>query len=465
MRAEHGNPNGGFDEAWTADGEPRPHYAALLDALAGQDLTLLNAAVRYALREEGVTFGDHEFEVCPVPRLLAADDAAQLEAGLEQRVRALNAFVVDAYGERRIADAGVMPGWIIDTAEGYEPALAGRWPDGAVPIGVAGLDLVRAADGTFQVLEDNLRSPSGVAYAVAAARALRAALPFEAPAHDDGADRLLRGLLRAIREARPECDEPSIAVVADGASNSARYEHEVVAACLGAPLLRVDELYTDGDRLLYRDARGSAQAIDVVYRRCDEDRLFGDDGELTMLGGLLLGPWLAGEIAIVNGFGMGVGDDKLVHAYVEEMIGFYLGEEPLVRSVATLDLTRDENLRRLLDAPQEYVVKPRRGQGGAGVVVCAHAAEDDVRRCLEDVREQPEEFVAQPLVPLSTAPTVIGDSLVPRHVDLRPFVFSAPGWTQAVACGLTRVAWQEGSLVVNSSQDGGGKVTWALRRA
>ena len=463
MRADHGNFNGGFDEAWSEDGEPRPHYAALLDAFGRQDLTLLNAALRYALRAEGVTFGDHEFEVCPVPRLLAADEAAQLEAGLAQRVRALNAFVIDAYGERRIADAGVIPGWVIDTAEGYEPALAGRWPAGVVPIGVAGLDLVRAPDGTFQVLEDNLRMPSGIAYAVAAARGLRAALPFEGPAHDDGADRLLPGLLRAVREARRGRDEPSIAVVADGASSAARYEHEVAARCLGAPLLRVDELYTDGDRLLYCDARGAVQTIDVVYRRCDEDRLFGDDGELTRLGGLLLGPWLAGEIAIVNGFGTGVGDDKLVHAYVEAMIGFYLGEEPLVRSVATLDLTRDENLRCLLDAPQEYVVKPRRGQGGAGVVVCAHAGDDDVRRCLQEVREEPDEFVAQPLVPLSTAPTLIGDSLLPRHVDLRPFVFSGPGWTQAVACGLTRVAWKEGALVVNSSQDGGGKVTWALR--
>jgi len=145
------------------------------------------------------------------------------------------------------------------------------------------------------------------------------------------------------------------------------------------------------------------------------------------------------------------------------MIGFYLGEEPLVRSVATLDLTRDENLRRLVDAPHEYVVKPRRGQGGGGVVVCAHAAEEDVRHRLQEVRERPDDFVAQPLIPLSTVPTLIGDRLVPRHVDLRPFVFSAPGWTQAVACGLTRVAWKEGALVVNSSQDGGGKVTWALR--
>ena len=448
-----------FDEAYAAPGEPRAHYAGLLEALAGRDLTMLRAQLRFALREHGATFGDHEFEMCPVPRVLTAAEAGRLAAGLEQRVRALNAFIVDAYGERRIVAAGRIPDWIIETADGYEPALAGRWPAGHVPIGVAGLDVVRTAEGDLQVLEDNVRTPTGYSYAVAAARALRGLLPFEL---DDGADVLLDCLARALREALPGRERPTVAVVTDGARNAAHYEHRVVAAHLDAPLLSVDELYTDGDRLLYRDARGSSRAIDVAYRRCDEDRLFGDDGAATMVGGLMLGPWLAGELAIVNGFGTGVGDDKLVHAYVEEMIGFYLGEEPIVRSVPTLDLTREDDLARLLADPRAHVVKPRRGQGGAGVVVCAHAAEEDMRRCLDEVSERPGDFVAQPLVTLSTAPTIIDGSLAPRHVDLRPFAFAAPGWERAVACGLTRVAWREGALVVNSSQDGGGKVTWAL---
>lgn len=458
------SPNGGYDEAWTAPGRPRAHYAALLDAYAGHELTDLRAAVRFALRAHGATFGDHEFEVCPLPRLLTADEAAQLAAGLEQRVRALNAFVGDAYGERRIVAAGRIPEWIIDSSEGYEPALAGRWPGGPAPIGVAGLDLVRTPDGELQVLEDNVRTPSGFGYAVAAARALRAALPFPGPEHDDGADALLDSLAIALRGALPGCGQPAIAVVGDGVGNAAHFEHQLAAEHLGAALLRVDELVAHGDRLLYRDARGAMRRIDVVYRRCDEDRLFDDDGEPTMAGALLLGPWQAGEIAVVNGFGTGVCDDKLAHAYVEEMVRFYLGEEPLVRSVPTLDLTREDDLQRLLDAPAEHVVKPRRGQGGGGVVVCAHAAKDDVRRCLEDVRDRPHEYVAQPLIALSTVPTAIGAGLAPRHVDLRPFVFSAPGWTRAVPAGLTRVAMREGALVVNSSQDGGGKVTWALRR-
>jgi uncharacterized circularly permuted ATP-grasp superfamily protein len=313
------------------------------------------------------------------------------------------------------------------------------------------------------VLEDNVRMPSGFAYAISAARALRAALPFDVPDHDDGADALLEGLAGAVREALPGCAEPDVVVITDGERNSAHFEHALAASQLGAKLLRVNELVRDGDRLLYRDERGGEHGIDVVYRRCDEDRLFDEHGEQTLVGERLLEPWLAGNIAVVNGFGTGVCDDKLAHAYVEEMVRFYLDEEPLLRSVPTLDLTRDDNLDRLLEASEEYVVKPRTGQGGGGVVVCAHADKDDVQRCLAAVRERPEAFVAQPLIALSTVPTVVGDSLVPRHVDLRPFIFSAPGWTRAVPSGLTRVAWEDGALVVNSSQDGGGKVTWALR--
>jgi carboxylate-amine ligase len=415
------------------------------------------------MSEQGVTFGDHRFEVCPVPRLLTADEAARLAAGLEQRVRALNAFVADCYGERRIVAAGRFPEWIIDSSEGYEPALAGRWPGGLAAIGVAGLDLIRTAEGELQVLEDNVCAPSGFAYAICAARALRAALPFDAPAHDDGADALLAGLAGAVREALPGCPDPAIAVITDGRRNSAHFEHRLAASHLGAKLLCVDELVRDGERLLYRDERGGEHPIDVVYRRCDEDRLFDDRGDPTLAGERLLEPWLAGSIAVVNGFGTGVADDKLAHGYVEEMVRFYCDEEPLLRSVPTLDLTRDENLGRLLASPAAHVVKPRDGQGGGGVVVCAHASPRDVRRCLAAVRERPDAFIAQPLVSLSTVPTVVGADLVPRHVDLRPFIFSAPTWTHAIPSGLTRVAWGEGALVVNSSQNGGGKVTWALR--
>ncbi len=451
-----------FDEAWAAPGVPRGHYSGLLDAFAQTDVALLRATLNEALARDGVAFGEHPFEVCPVPRLLTAAEAAGLAAGLEQRVRALNAFVADAYGERRIVAAGRVPEWIIDSSDGFEPALRGRWPGVTTPIGVAGLDLVRRPDGELQVLEDNLRTPSGYAYAVAAARAVSAHLPVPAPEHDDGADALLAGLERAVRGASPRAD-PAIVVLTDGEDSSAHFEHALAARHLDAPLARPEDLVRDGDRLVYRDAGGRRQPVDVVYRRSIEDRLCDEHGALTPEGELLLGPWLAGEVALVNCFGTGVADDKLVHAYVEEMVRFHLGEDPLLRSVPTLDLTREENLDRLLAAPEEHVVKPRLGQGGDGVVVCADATAEDVRRCLDDVRERPRDFVAQPTITLSTHATVVGERLVPRHVDLRPFVFSAPGWTQAVPAGLTRVAWGEGAMVVNSSQDGGGKATWALR--
>jgi uncharacterized circularly permuted ATP-grasp superfamily protein len=453
----------GLDEAWAAPGEPRAHYARLLADFETIDLELLHAALRKAMAEGGVTFGTRQFEVCPLPRLLTAVESTRLKAGLEQRVQALNAFVADAYGDRRIVAAGRMPEWLIESSAGYEPTLRGCWPGGTAPIGVAGLDLVRTPGGELQVLEDNLRTPSGFAYAVAAARAVGAALPFDTPAHDDGIEALLAGLAGALRGAAPDAADPAVVVLTDGASNSAYFEHALAASHLGAPLVHRDDLARDGSRLLYRDARGRRHAVDVVYRRCDEDRLVDDRGEPTPEGRVLLDPWMAGEIAIVNGFGTGVADDKLVHAYVEEMIHFYLGEDPLLGSVPTLDLTRAEDLGRLLEAPEEHVVKPRVGHGGTGIVVCAHATPEDVRRCLATVRERPDAFVAQPTIALSTHPTLVRGQLAARHVDLRPFVFSTPAWTHAVPAGLTRVAWGAGALVVNSSQAGGGKATWALR--
>jgi carboxylate-amine ligase len=407
----------------------------------------------------------------PVPRLLTAHEAARLAAGLEQRVRALNTFVVDAYGERRIVAAGVIAEWVIDTCDGLEAGLIGRWPGGEAPIGVAGLDLVRCPDGELRVLEDNVRTPSGWSYAVAGVRAVRAAAAardLALPAHADGAGALLDGLTRALRAAAPARTDdsrgadPMVVVLTEGPHASAYYAHRLAARHLGAPLLTAADLVADATALGYRNADGGVQRIDVVYRRCDEDRLYDGDGAPTPIGAVLLEPWLAGEIAIVNGFGTGIADDKLVHAHVEEMVRFYLGEEPLLPSVPTLDLTRDADLSRLLESPEEHVVKPRLGQGGTGVVVCGHASREDVARCLAEVREHPEDYVAQPTVTLSTHPAVVDGALVARHVDLRPFVFSAPGWTQAVPAGLTRVAWEEGSLVVNSSQDGGGKDTWVL---
>jgi uncharacterized circularly permuted ATP-grasp superfamily protein len=440
-----------FDEALQPGGRPRPESAAALGAVVERGPGAALDAVRGDLRARGVTFsavnGDAEFLVDPVPRVLTAAAWERLERGLAQRVIALNRFLADGYEKREIVAAGVMEERVIETAERYEPALRGF--DVPVWIGVAGLDLVRDPSGEFLVLEDNLTTPSGLGYAVAARDAVLAALePSERPRPLDNAAELLRGAMTAVaRVERPRC-----VVLTDGAENSAHWEHCWAAEQLGLPLVEPGDLELRGDRL-HHDGR----PVDVVYRRTDADRLDTDVGRL-------LAPAF-GTLGLVNAFGTGLADDKLVHAYVEDMVRFYLGEEPLLRSVPTLDLARAEHRERALDEAAELVFKPRDGYGGAGVVIGPHAEPEDIEAVRARVREDPGAYVAQPLVMLSRHPTVIDGLLEPRHVDLRPFVFlHGPDDAHVLPGGLTRVAFDEGALVVNSTQNGGAKDTWVLAR-
>jgi len=447
-----------YDEAYEAHGRPRPHAAAALAAVARRDPAALTASVQARLAAAGVGFssvnGGHAFWVDPVPRVLSAGEWAQLEAGLAQRVRALNAFVADAYGARRIVAEGVVPARVLDGAEYHEPTLAGMRPPGGIWIGVAGLDLVRDPSGEFLVLEDNLRTPSGIAYAMAARAAVAAELeltPGAAPRPLDDAPELLGWALRA---AAPDgVEDPVIALVTEGEANPAHWEQRRLAERLGVRLTAPEELEHRGERLAVR----GGPALDVVYRRTNADRL------ATPVGRRLEGPWRAGTLGLVNAFGTGVADDKLTHAYVEDMVRFYLGEEPALRSVPTLDLGDPATLERALDTLETLVVKPRGGHGGVGVVVCAHARRADLDRLRAALAAAPDGYVAQELVTLSTHPTVTEDGLAPRHVDLRPFTFlGRDGEVRVLPGGLTRVARGAGALVVNSSQDGGAKDTWVL---
>jgi len=453
-----------YDEAFATAGVPRNHYAALLDALAGTDLSRLRAAVNTRIHRDGVRFSsgdDDRFVVDPIPRILLADEWDALAAGLEQRVRALNAFVRDAYGPRRIVAAGHMSDDVIESAEGYEPDLRGRLPDAAAPIGVAGLDIVRDPDGTLRVLEDNLRTPSGLSYAVAARAAVQAELPAGGPEPRAIGDAAFRGLDEVLRAAAGGDD--AFVVVLTDTDGSAAWEHAEVARRLGAPLVTLDDLRRRDGRVAAPDEDGRLRPVDVVYRRTDEDRLRAPDGTLTALGEALLDPWLDGTVAVVNAFGTGVADDKLMHGHVPAMIRFYLGEEPLLAAVPTLDLGRTDHREQVLDDLRGHVVKPRFGQGGAGVVVCAHADEATLDEVREELARRPSDFIAQPLVALSCHPTVVdGGRLEPRHVDLRPFVFATNVKMGCFPGGLTRVAWDAGALVVNSSQNGGAKDTWVL---
>jgi carboxylate-amine ligase len=381
------------------------------------------------------------FPLDVVPRVLPAAEWERIEAGLGQRVMALNAFVADAYGERRIVQAGVVPARVIETAAHYEPGMRGVELD--VWVGIAGLDLVREPSGEFLVLEDNLMTPSGFGFAAAAREAVAASFE-ERPRDYSELPQLLAGVL----------GDGYVVVLGDGPDHGAHWELNWVAEQLGSPLVRPSELHRRGDHVVHGGRR-----VDGVYRRTDADLL------RTEVGALLAPAIRAGTIRVVNAFGTGVGDDKLTHAYVEDMIRFYLGQDPLMRSVRTFDLARRDHLEEALDRFEELVIKPRAGHGGIGVVVCPRAEPEEVEETRERVRADPRQWVAQPLVELSTHATLIDGELAQRHVDLRPFAFlHGPDRPRVLPGGLTRYARGEGQVVVNSIQNGGFKDTWVLDR-
>jgi uncharacterized circularly permuted ATP-grasp superfamily protein len=455
-----------FDEAFDRDGAPRPHYERLIGELERTDLHELELAVAGDLHSRGVAFhtaqGDSRFRMDPVPRLLAGPEWDELEAGLTQRVRALNAFLADAYGPRRIVEAGVVPAYVIEEADGFEPWMCDvHVPHGAYA-GMAGLDVVRGADGRLMVLEDNLRTPSGIAYMEAARDVLEERLHESAHEPKRSIAPIYDLLARALRASAPEgVDDPSVVLLSDGAANSAWFEHETIARSLGMPIVGLDDLELRAGRLYARDGPRLVP-VDVVYRRTDDDRLADEHGRPTALAEALLEPLRRGTVASFNAFGTGLGDDKLVHAYVEDMVRFYLDEEPLVESVPTYDLGEPDRCEEALERLDELVIKPRTGFGGYGVVIVPHATREDRDRIEREIRREPGRYVAQETIALSRHPTVCGSRLEPRHVDLRPFVLTAGDHVSVIPGGLTRVAFEAGALVVNSSQNGGGKDTWVL---
>jgi carboxylate-amine ligase len=434
--------------------------------LGDLDLDDLCASTLEEVDRRGVWFGPKSggspFVVDPIPRILTAAEWGHLEAGLTQRVRALNAFVADVYGPQAIIAAGLVPREAVESADHYQTAMRGISVPGGVFIGVAGLDLVRDANGEFLALEDNLRTPSGLAYACAARSAVLSRLG--SPARE-GILSLETGfglLGLTLRSAAPDGHgDPAIAVLSDGERNSAWWEHQQIARRLDLPLVTVGDLEVNGGRLYRRDG-GRRHQIDVLYRRCDEDRLLDGEGRLTGVGAAVMGPCRRGTLACVNAFGTGVADDKLMQSYVEGMIRFYLGEEPLIHSVPTHDLGRPDIREAAVERIAELVIKPRTGHGGHGVFIGPHATPADRALMVAQVRAQPQAFVAQEMVVLSSHPTVIDGCLQPRHVDLRPFVFWAGDRISVLPGGLTRVAMEAGDAVVNSSQHGGGKDTWVL---
>jgi uncharacterized circularly permuted ATP-grasp superfamily protein len=449
-----------FDEAWSEPGVPHEHYAPLLAALKGADLAELSSSVAECLSREGVRFGDSTFVIDAIPRIIPAQEWHALERGLAQRARALNLFLRDAYTEQKIVAAGLVPRVVLESAEGYEADLAGRLPAQRWPAAVIGFDVVRGSGGEYLVLEDNLRTPSGYGYALAARMASTSVLPSGLPqpcALEPLLWELLSGVMRAA--APPGIEDPAIVVLTDGPHNVAYYEHALAARRLGAALATPDQLSSRDGFLGVRDEAGNVSRIDVIYRRTNEDRVRDDRGAVTAVAERLLEPWLSGKVGLVNAFGNGVADDKLIHSHVEDFIRFYLDEEPLVRSVPTTSV--ETSTEAVVDRLDELVVKPRHGHGGIGVVVGPHAHAEDLDRLAETLRQDPTGYIAQPTITLSVHPTIVGDRLESRHVDLRPFSFAGDD-VALLPGGLSRVAFDEGALVVNSSQNGGGKDTWVM---
>jgi uncharacterized circularly permuted ATP-grasp superfamily protein len=439
----------------------------LREHIDGMDLEALSGAVTRDASRRGISFGsgdgEQAFRIDPFPRVIDASQWQELLDGVTQRVRALELFVKDIYGPGQIVQSGVVPARCIEGARHYEPRMSGMGQRIGSWITVAGLDLVRDSDGSFKVLEDNLRTPSGIAYAVATREVLQRHLTPPRGLRVRSLDSVFTMLGDALRAAAPAAsgEDPVIVLLSDGEQNSAFYEHAAIAGYLGLPLVRCEQLSVHGGRL-YAWLDGSDRTVDVVYRRTDEDRLTNDRGELTGVAELLLEPMLKGTLTVANAFGTGVADDKLLHAYVEDMVRFYLAEEPLLRSVQTYDPGRSGVLDMILERMNELVIKPRSGHGGYGVVIGPHARDEDLSATAAALRRSPESFVAQETVMLSQHPTVTDGRLELRHIDLRPFAISSGETVQVIPGGLTRVAFKRGALVVNSSQSGGSKDTWVL---
>ena len=448
-----------YDEAYEDSGEPRPHYRAALDALAQHDLSELGRRLRERVLEREVRYGStgpDAFVIDAVPRMFTPEEWETLDRGLAQRVRALDAFLRDAYGERRIVEAGVVPGRLIEDGAFYEPDMQGV----EVPVwcGFAGLDVVRGADGQFNVLEDNVRMPTGLGFAPlaweAVADLLDGALPDHAPARGESDERF-KAILRAV--APDGRGDPSIVVLGDGFENDAQWEISEVAYRLGVPMVGLDDLRQREGRV-YAHVDGQRREVDVIYRRSNYHLLRDEDGSPSALAEKLLEPMRRGTVTVVNPPGVGIADDKLAHVYVADMIRFYLDEEPVIGPARSYDLTDDDAREDVLGRLGEMVVKVRDRVGGEGVLIGeeAEGAREDIEAC-------PEDYIAQEMVELSRHPTLFDGELKPRRIDLRPLIAHDGGDAATVLGGLTRVALDEDSKVVNMAQGGGVKATWTAR--
>ena len=461
-----------FDEMIDSDGNVRPSYAGVYETLrraAPDELRSIAESLANNYSQAGVTFDvggvERPFPLDVVPRVIPADDWDIIDSGVSQRIRALEAFLADVYSDGRVITDGVIPRQLVTSSSHYHRAVWGIEPPNGVRVHVGGIDLIRTPEGDVRVLEDNVRVPSGVSYVMTNRSAMVTAMP---EAFGTQRIRPVNGypqrLLAALRKAAPSgMDDPTVVVLTPGVYNSAYFEHTLLARTMGVELVEGRDLECRRGRVFMRTTAG-LRRVDVIYRRIDDDFIdpvhFRQDSMLGVPG--LVNAVRSGGVALANAIGNGVADDKLIYTYVPDLIRYYLREEPIIRNVDTWRLEEDAAREEVMDRLAELVVKPVDGSGGKGIVIGPVATTEELDALRARVLADPRGWIAQPLVQLSTVPTLIGSGLEPRHVDLRPFAVNSGDDVWVLPGGLTRVALPKGEIVVNSSQGGGSKDTWVL---
>ncbi|MBI2384057.1 MAG: circularly permuted type 2 ATP-grasp protein [Gammaproteobacteria bacterium] len=466
-----------YDELFAAAGRPRPAAQRLVDylgSLPAPELAERRLAAELAIKAMGITFTvysegrnvDRAWPFDLIPRTIARREWQRTEAGLKQRAAALNHFIQDVYGEARIVRDKVFPAELLKESANFRAQCRGMKPKNGVWAHICGSDLVRDADGTLYVLEDNLRVPSGVSYMVENRMVTKRVFPelFETttilPVDDYPAQ--LSDMLSAMSPRK--ADAPTVVLLTPGIYNSAYFEHCWLAQQMGIELVEGTDLFVGEDDCCYMRTVYGPQRVDVIYRRIDDlfldPEAFRPDSVLGVRG--LMRAWLKGKVALVNAPGAGVADDKVVYTYVPAMIEYYLGEDPILPNVPSWLCLDEKQRSHVLANMDKLVVKPANESGGYGMLVGPASTKAQRDKFKELIRDNPRNYMAQPTLALSTAPTLTDDAIEPRHLDLRPFILSRGDSAYVTTGGLTRVAMVKGSLVVNSSQGGGSKDTWVV---
>ena len=468
--------NGCFDEMFEAAGTARPQYQPLFSRLLGlpaDDLHRRQRDADAAFLQQGITFTvygeeggtERVFPYDLLPRILTHTEWDRISRGLSQRLTALNLFLADIYGDGRILSERIVPRDLVVSAQHYRREMRGLFQRRDVRVSVAGTDLVRLPDGSFAVLEDNLRVPSGVSYMLTNRQVTKRVFPQLFTDYDvEPIDHYPQALLATLRSLSPtQHDSPTIVVLTPGVFNSAYFEHAFLARQMGVELVEGRDLLVH-DNVVYTRTTGGLNRVDVIYRRVDDDFLdpltFRPDSSLGVPG--LFNAFRAGNVAITNAVGTGVADDKAVYAYVPAMIRFYLSEDPILPNIETFLLSEASQRAHVLDRLGELVVKAVGESGGYGMLIGPHSTAAEREEFRRRILANPRNYIAQPTLALSRAPSFLDDGVEPRHVDLRPYVLCNGDSCTVVPGGLTRVALRRGSLVVNSSQGGGSKDTWVL---